>query len=122
MDLPGDVAAVCAVSLLRTEPLASSLKHEKSHTLGVIVSIFATPIFQLSCAVIQDYASTDDYDVFVCNTDDNSDRETHYLNTLLSSRTMRRWTLFTRFWLAKYSVLSRQSASFPRSGPVLLRR
>src|ERR1044072_9252699 len=66
--------------------LASSLKHEKSQTLGLIVSNIRNPYFSAVARGIQDYAGAAGYDVFICNTDDNPDREAHYLNTLLSRR------------------------------------
>lgn len=66
--------------------LASGLKWDKSKTLGVIVSNIRNQYFSAVVRGIQDYTSSYGYDVFICNTDDNPEREAHYLKTLLSRR------------------------------------
>jgi len=66
--------------------LASSLKNERSHTLGVIVSNILNPFFTAVVRGIQDYVKPRGYEVFICNTDDDPKEEADYRRVLLSRR------------------------------------
>lgn len=65
---------------------ASSLRSQKSKTIGVIITNVMNPFFAAVVRGIQDRAAARGYELFICNTDDNSESEAHYLKTLLSRK------------------------------------
>lgn len=66
--------------------LASSLKNECSHTLGVIVSNIMNPFFTAVVRGVQDYVIARGYEIFIYNTDDNPELEAQAHKALLSRR------------------------------------
>ena len=65
---------------------ASSLRSQKSKTIGVIITNVMNPFFAAVVRGIQDRAAAQGYELFICNTDDNSQSEAHSLKTLLSRK------------------------------------
>jgi DNA-binding LacI/PurR family transcriptional regulator len=66
--------------------MASSLKCDKSQTLGVVVPNIVNPYFAAVLRGVQDYASPKGYDIFICSSDDNAELEAHHVKTLLARR------------------------------------
>lgn len=66
--------------------LASGLKQDRSHTLGVVVSNIMNPFFTALARGVQDYATSKGYEAFICNTDDNPELEADFNRGLLSRR------------------------------------
>ncbi len=64
--------------------LASGLKRNRSLTLGVIVPNILNPFFTTVVRSVQDFVTPRGYEVLICNTDDDPDREGHALKALLS--------------------------------------
>ncbi|MEH7272785.1 LacI family DNA-binding transcriptional regulator [Neobacillus vireti] len=66
--------------------VAKSLKQKKTSTIGVIVAnilhSFTTEIIR----VIEDICKQNDFHIFVCNTDDDSDKEQSYIEMLLAKQ------------------------------------
>jgi LacI family transcriptional regulator, fructose operon transcriptional repressor len=67
----------------RPNRIASSLRKQQSHTIGVLVSDIRNPFFTAITRAIEDLANTQEMSVFLCNTDEDPDKELLYLNTLL---------------------------------------
>ncbi len=68
----------------RRNRVASSLRTQKSGLIGLIVSDIRNPFFTAIARAIEDIAHQQGLSVFFCNTDENPEKEEHYLNTLLS--------------------------------------
>jgi LacI family transcriptional regulator, kdg operon repressor len=66
--------------------VAKSLKQKKSATIGVIVAnilhSFTTEIIR----VIEDICKQNDFHIFICNADDDSDKEQSYIEMLLAKQ------------------------------------
>ncbi|MDQ1005034.1 DNA-binding LacI/PurR family transcriptional regulator, partial [Neobacillus niacini] len=66
--------------------VAKSLKQKKSATIGVIVAnilhSFTTEIIR----VIEDTCKQNDFHIFVCNADDNPEKEQSYINMLIAKQ------------------------------------
>lgn len=65
---------------------ARNLRSGHSRTLGLIVPDIANPFFTEVARGVEDKASSRDYGVFLCNTDENHEKEEHYLTLLLEQR------------------------------------
>lgn len=65
--------------------LAQSMVTQKTHTIGLVVVDITNPFFFEVARGVQDMALTKGYNVFVCNTDDDPQREQDML-TLLASQ------------------------------------
>ena len=63
---------------------ASSLRSRRSTTIGVIVTNIMNPFFTAVIRGIQDFVAPKGYELFICNTDDQAESESHYLSALLS--------------------------------------
>jgi len=63
---------------------ASSLRSRRSTTIGVIVTNIMNPFFTAVIRGIQDFVAPKGYELFICNTDDQPESESHYLSALLS--------------------------------------
>lgn len=64
--------------------LARSLVTQKTRTIGLVVADITNPFFFEVARGVQDAALKQDYNVFVCNTDDNPEGERNILNLLAS--------------------------------------
>lgn len=77
-----------AVSKLGYVPsaVARSLKQSETFTVGVLVPSSVNPFFAELTRGIEDYCHGAGYCVFLCNSDDDPRRQSHYLRVLLEKR------------------------------------
>ncbi|MGO2603309.1 MAG: LacI family DNA-binding transcriptional regulator [Alkalibacterium gilvum] len=66
--------------------LARSLRSNSTKTIGVIISNILNPFFTSVVRGIEDYANQNDYNVIICNTDENSEKEKRYVQTLINRK------------------------------------
>jgi LacI family transcriptional regulator len=62
--------------------LASSLRAQRSLTVGVVIPSITNPFFAEFVRGIEDVAHLNRYSVFLCNSDQDSEKETRYLQLL----------------------------------------
>jgi LacI family transcriptional regulator, fructose operon transcriptional repressor len=67
----------------RPNRIARSLRKLTSHVIGVMVSDVRNPFFVEVARAIEDVANSQGVSVFLCNTDENPEKEQTYLRTLL---------------------------------------
>ena len=68
------------------DEVARSLKTRNTHTVGVIVPDIANPFFPEVIQGAEDEARRNGYSVILCNSNEDSELEKHYLKTLFSRR------------------------------------
>lgn len=66
----------------RPNLLARSLRSQHSTTIGLIVSDIRNPFFTSISRAIEDTAYEQGYSIVLCNTDENAEKETIYLNVM----------------------------------------
>jgi len=66
--------------------IARSLTTHRTATLGLVVPDIANPFFPEIARGVEDLACTHDYQVFLCNTDENPARERAMLNSLAAKQ------------------------------------
>lgn len=66
--------------------LARSLRSHQSHTIALIVSDITNPFWTTVARGVEDTAAENDYRTMLCNTDEDSVKETTYLNLLVERR------------------------------------
>ncbi|HNB52188.1 MAG TPA: LacI family DNA-binding transcriptional regulator [Anaerolineales bacterium] len=66
----------------RPNLVARSLRAQQSKTLGLIVSDIRNPYFTSLSRAVEDTAYEKGYSVFLCNTDENPEKESLYLNLM----------------------------------------
>lgn len=66
--------------------VARALKTSETFVFGVLVPNITNPFFAELTRGIEERCRQTDYSVFLCNTDDESELQTHYLQTLLERR------------------------------------
>jgi LacI family transcriptional regulator len=66
--------------------LASSLRSQRSTTIGVLVASITNPFFPGVVRGIEDAAHRNGYSVFLCNTDDDPEKQNSYLRLLRRHR------------------------------------
>lgn len=73
-----------AVAKLDYRPnlLARSLRSQHSNTIGLIVSDIRNPFFTSISRAVEDTAYEQGYSLLLCNTDENPEKETIYLNLM----------------------------------------
>jgi LacI family transcriptional regulator len=73
---------------LRYQPsaLARGLVTRRTHTVGLLISDIANPFFIRAVRAIEDGAQENGYNVILCNTDENPEKETQYLRVLIEKR------------------------------------
>ncbi len=73
-----------AVEQLAYRPnlLARSLRAQQSNTIGLIVSDIRNPFFTSISRSVEDMAYEQGYSLVLCNTDENPEKETIYLNLM----------------------------------------
>lgn len=73
-----------AVAALNYRPnlIARSLRAQKSAKIGLVVSDIRNPFFTAIGRAVEDTAYEQGYSVLMCNTDENPEKETMYLNIL----------------------------------------
>jgi LacI family fructose operon transcriptional repressor len=67
----------------RPNRIAGSLRRQKTNVIAIIVSDIRNPFFTAITRAIEDVANQKQMSVFICNTDENPDKERRYLDTLL---------------------------------------
>lgn len=70
----------------RPNLLARSLAKQKTHTIGMIVTDISNPFFPLVVRGAEDAAQKHGYNLLLCNSDDNSDKEGSAVELLISKR------------------------------------
>src|ERR1700751_4452677 len=66
--------------------LASSLRGQSSFTIGVLIPSITNPFYPELIRGIEDEAQRHGYSVFLCNADENSEKEIQYLDLLRRHR------------------------------------
>jgi LacI family transcriptional regulator, galactose operon repressor len=66
--------------------IARSLVMQKTHTIGVIISDIQNPFYTALVRGLEDATSPLGYNVMLCNTDEDADKEIGYLKALLEKR------------------------------------
>jgi LacI family transcriptional regulator len=66
--------------------LAGSLRAQRSFTVGVVIPSITNPFYPELVRGIEDEAQRQGYSVFLCNADENSDKEIQYLDLLRRHR------------------------------------
>ncbi len=77
------VFAVAAELGYRPNRLARNLRKQSTHVIGLLVSDVRNPFFVEIARAIEDVANSHKMSVFLCNTDENPEKEQTYLHTLL---------------------------------------
>lgn len=70
----------------RPNSVARSLATRRTQNIGLVVPDVANPFFAGIARGIEDAAHQSDYNVFLCNTDENIDRETSAIHSLEAQR------------------------------------
>jgi LacI family fructose operon transcriptional repressor len=75
---------MAAVERLGYRPnlVARSLRSQQSNTIGLVVSDIRNPFFTSISRAVEDVAYEQGFSVFLCNTDENPEKEAIYLNLL----------------------------------------
>ena len=75
---------MAAVEKLEYRPnlVARSLRSQHSNTIGLIVSDIRNPFFTSISRAVEDTAYDQGFSVFLCNTDENPEKEAIYLNLM----------------------------------------
>lgn len=66
----------------RPNLVARSLRSQQSSTIGLIVSDISNPFFTAISRAVEDTAYEQGFSVLLCNTDENPEKETIYLNLM----------------------------------------
>ncbi len=80
---------VLAVSKrLRYQPsaLARGLVTRRTHTVGLLISDISNPFFIRAVRAVEDVAQENGYNVILCNTDEDPNKEKRYLRVLVEKR------------------------------------
>lgn len=85
---PGSVFCAIATLHYRRDAIARSLRRSSSATLGLIVSDISKPYFGDFVRGVKDavYGRPDQYNIILCNTDEDAEKERTYLNMLRERR------------------------------------
>ncbi|WP_226038488.1 LacI family DNA-binding transcriptional regulator [Aquibacillus saliphilus] len=77
-------AVLKAIKDLNYKPnsVARSLYHKTSKMIGLLIPDISNPFFPELARAVEDVALTYGYTVVICNTDDDSDKERHYIDAL----------------------------------------
>jgi LacI family transcriptional regulator, fructose operon transcriptional repressor len=70
----------------RPSRIASSMRRQSSRVIGVMIGDIRNPFFTAITRAIEDAANLQDMNIFLCNTDENPDKEQAYVDTLLDER------------------------------------
>ncbi len=70
----------------RPDSIARSLKVKYTKTLGVIIPNISSPAFSYSVRGIEDHANKNDYNIILCNSDEDYKKEREILEVLLEKR------------------------------------
>src|ERR1700687_610698 len=81
-----DVEAAIRKLHYRPNLLARSLAKQETHTIGMIVTDISNPFFPMVVRGAEDAAQKNGYNLLLCNSDDNLEKEESALEVLLSKR------------------------------------
>src|ERR1700682_6702305 len=81
-----DVEAAIRKLHYRPNLLARSLAKQETHTIVMIVTDISTPLFPMVVRGAEDAAQKNGYNLLLCNSDDNAEKEANALQLLLSKR------------------------------------
>src|SRR4051794_19178386 len=70
----------------RPNRVASQLRRQKTHKIGVIVPDIENPNFSEAVRVIEDVAFREGFRVLICNSEDQPEKQRAYLETLVDER------------------------------------
>jgi LacI family fructose operon transcriptional repressor len=70
----------------RPSRIAGNMRSQSSNVIGLMISDIRNPFFTAIARAIEDLANAHDMSVFLCNTDENPEKEQVYLKTLLEER------------------------------------
>ena len=70
----------------RPNALARSLKQKKTHTVAAIVSSILNPFMTNTIRGAEDYCKENDFNLILCNADDDPEQELSYIQTLASKQ------------------------------------
>jgi len=70
----------------RPNSLARSIANSRAKMLGLVIPDITNPFFPNLVRGIEDYANSCGYTVFLCNTDNNPEKEEQYLLSLIDKR------------------------------------
>jgi len=79
------LTAIAALNY-RSNGLARMLRSNQTRSIGLLISDIANPFFPDVVRGVEDVARVHGYSVILCNTDENVDKERHYLDVLLDKR------------------------------------
>ena len=88
----------------RPNRVARSLRSQQSNTIGLIVSDIRNPFFTSISRAVEDTAYEQGFSVFLCNTDENPEKEMMYLNLLRDENVAGAIFSPTRQTIANFSV------------------
>ncbi len=77
------VLSIAAQLGYRPSRIASNLRKQSTHVIGLLVSDVRNPFFVEIARAIEDVANSHQMSVFLCNTDENPEKEQTYLHTLI---------------------------------------
>jgi len=70
----------------RPSRVARSLRVQRSRIIGLIISDIQNPFFTSIVRAVEDVAQQQQYSVFLCNSDEDSDKETTYVELMLAEQ------------------------------------
>ncbi|HTK05908.1 MAG TPA: LacI family DNA-binding transcriptional regulator [Ktedonobacteraceae bacterium] len=81
-------SVLAAMEQLRYQPsrLARSLRVQRSRIIGLLISDIQNPFFISLVRAVEDIALQHQYAVFLCNADENSEKEKFYLDLMQAER------------------------------------
>ncbi len=65
---------------------ARGLRMGKSNTIGLVVSDISNPFYARIARYVEDYCSQEEYNLIICNSDENPEKEKKIINTLLEKQ------------------------------------
>lgn len=117
------VLKIVAKANYKPDRAAQMLRSRKSQNLGLIVADIQSPFFASVARAVEDVAQKNNYNVILCNTDENHEKERMYLEMMQSenvagiilSPTLRLSQNFelTKFYLSPMVVIDRQIQGMP---------
>jgi LacI family transcriptional regulator len=66
--------------------VARSLKNDSTHTIGFLVSDISNNYFTTIAKVVEDIVSSENYNIIMCSTEDDKNREYNYLKLLIEKK------------------------------------
>lgn len=70
----------------RPNAIAKSLRQKSTHTIGLVISDIANPFFTSLVRAVEDVANRKGYNLILCNTDEQPDKERVYLDVLMQKQ------------------------------------